>query len=159
MELKPWPTDFREKKLGVGCPQCREGRSAETEHGVRYYAGAISDGYLQKSGPTTGCSVVVFRGRHVGALHEMTGDEHAVFWSEVGVVAAAIERVYEPVHLNFQVLGNRDPHVHVHVVPRYDPDPAPSMPLPTEVWAASTQVPEAELARQAGLLRSLLVAD
>jgi diadenosine tetraphosphate (Ap4A) HIT family hydrolase len=114
MDLKPWPVDFAQKKAGIGCPQCDQGRVDETEHGVRFFVGEIADGYLQKSGPTAGYSVVIFRGRHVGAPHEMTGDEHAAFWSEVGVVAAAIERVYRPVHLNFQILGNQDPHVHVH---------------------------------------------
>lgn len=154
MELKPWPTDFRTKKAGIGCPQCQQGRVKETEHGVRYFSGDISDGYLQRSGPTAGYSVMIFRGRHVGAPHEMTGAEHAAFWSEVGIVAAAIERVYQPIHLNFQILGNQDPHVHVHVVPRFDPDPAPSMPVPLEAWSASTRLDEAELTRQVEALRA-----
>lgn len=48
----------------------------------------------------------------------MNGDEHSAFWTEVGIVAEAIEAVYRPIHLNFQILGNQDPHVHVHIVPR-----------------------------------------
>ena len=67
MELKPWPADFVTKKAGVGCPQCEVGRVDETEHGVRYFAGSVADGYLQKRGPTAGYSVEIFRGRHVGA--------------------------------------------------------------------------------------------
>ena len=159
MDLHHWPADFAPKKAGVGCPQCDLGRVDETEHGVRYFVGEIADGYLQKSCPTAGYSVVVFRGRHVGAPHEMTSEEHAAFWSEVGVVATAIERVYRPVHLNFQILGNQDPHVHVHIVPRHDPDPAPSMPLPAEAWAMSRRLDAAELARQVADLRAALVAD
>ena len=158
MELHPWPADFREKKSGIGCPQCAQGRVGETEHGIRYFSGDISDGYLQKSGPAAGYSVVVFRGRHVGALHEMTEAEHAVFWSEVSIVATAIDRVYEPVHLNFQVLGNQDPHVHVHVIPRYDPDPAPSMPLPAEAWSASTRLDRTQLSRRVEDLRAAVAA-
>jgi len=158
MDLKPWPADFAQKKAGFNCPQCDQGRVDETEHGVRFFVGAVTDGYLQKSGPTAGYSVVIFRGRHVGAPHEMTGDEHAAFWSEVGVVATAIERVYHPVHLNFQILGNQDPHVHVHIVPRHDPDPAPSMPLPAEAWVMSRRLDDAELARQLDELRTALSA-
>ena len=109
MDLKPWPVDFAQKKAGIGCPQCDQGRVDNDRRSI--FVGEIADGYLQKSGPTAGYSVVIFRGRHVGAPHEMTGDEHAAFWSEVGVVAAAIESVYRPVHLNFQILGNQDPHV------------------------------------------------
>jgi diadenosine tetraphosphate (Ap4A) HIT family hydrolase len=158
MELRPWPVDFAQKKAGIGCPQCDQGRVDETEHGVRFFVGDIADGYLQKSGPTAGYSVVIFRGRHVGAPHEMTGDEHAAFWSEVGVVAAAIESVYRPVHLNFQILGNLDPHVHVHIVPRHNPDPAPSMPLPAEAWIASARLDEVELDRQCAQLRAAVRA-
>lgn len=123
MELESWPENFVLKKAGIGCPQCDHGRVAETEHGVRFFVGEVADG--------------VFRGRHVGAPHEMTAREHAAFWSEIAIVASAIERVYEPIHLNFQILGNLDPHVHVHIVPRRDPDPAPSMPLPAEAWSKS----------------------
>ena len=159
MELKPWPADFVTKKAGVGCSQCEVGRVEETEHGVRYVAGSNADGYLQKSGPTAGYSVVIFRGRHVGAPQEMNGDEHAAFWAEVGVVAEAIEAVYQPIHLNFQILGNQDPHVHVHIVPRHDPDPAPSMPLPAEAWAASRRLDDVDLARQIEALRAVLAAS
>jgi hypothetical protein len=63
VDLKPWPVDFAQKKAGIGCPQCDQGRVDETEHGVRFFVGEIADGHLQKSGPTAGYSVVIFRGR------------------------------------------------------------------------------------------------
>lgn len=148
MELFNWPADFVAKKRGENCPQCESGRVAETEHGVRYFIGAVSDGYLQRRGPTPGYSVVIFRGRHVGDPQSMTAAEHAAFWSEIGIIARAIERVFAPIHLNFQILGNQDPHVHVHIVPRYDPDPAPSLPLPSAAWEASSTLSSADLEAQ-----------
>jgi diadenosine tetraphosphate (Ap4A) HIT family hydrolase len=156
MELHPWPAEFALKKAGIACPQCEAGRVAETEHGVRYFAGAVSDGYLQREAPTAGYSVVVFRARHAGSLHELTAEEHSAFWREVGAVASAIERVYQPVHLNFQVLGNQDPHVHVHIVPRFDPDPAPGLPLPAEAWDAAHRMSAEELDDQLASLRAAL---
>lgn len=159
MELRSWPADFAQKKAGIGCAHCDHGRVEETPYGVRYFAGQTADGYLQRSGPTAGYSVVVFRGRHVGAPQEMTGVEHAAFWTEVGAVATAIETVYQPIHLNFQILGNQDPHVHVHIVPRYNPDPAPSMPLPEAAWIESRPVEEDDLCRQINDLRSALSHD
>jgi diadenosine tetraphosphate (Ap4A) HIT family hydrolase len=62
----------------------------------------------------------------------MTSDELTHFWSAVADVARAIEAAFSPVHLNVQLLGNAVPHVRVHIVARYDPDPAPSRPLPAE---------------------------
>ena len=54
MELSAWPESFARKKRGDDCPQCLQGRVAETDHGVRYFEGAVSDGYLQRVGPTAG---------------------------------------------------------------------------------------------------------
>lgn len=121
MSLAPWPQSFASKKRGDGCPHCAVGRVDETEHGVRFFEGSISDGYLQRVAPTPGYCVVVFSDRHVGDLHELTAEEHALFWSEIGAISKAIYEVFAPIHLNFQVLGNHDPHVHCHIVARYDP--------------------------------------
>ena len=123
---------------------------------MRYFAGAISDAYLQRRGPTRGYSVVVFRGRHVGDPQSMTAAEHAEFWTDVSRVARAIEAVYRPIHLNFQILGNQDPHVHVHIVARYDPDPAPSMPLPAQAWELSPELSEADIAGEVAALQQVL---
>jgi len=158
MELKPWPADFARKKSGESCPQCEGGRVAETEHGVRYFEGAHADGYLQKHGPTLGYSVVIFRDRHVGDLQSMTAGEHAGFWTDVSSVAKAIEAAFGPIHLNFQILGNQDPHVHVHIVPRYDPDPAPSLPLPAAAWEASSRLSAKDMDSQTRALRKHLAA-
>ncbi len=84
----------------------------------------------------------------------MTTTEHTEFWTDVSAAARAIEAVFDPVHLNFQILGNQDPHVHAHVIPRYDPDPAPSMPLPPEAWEASVELEPNVLKSQLDALRS-----
>ena len=156
VDLRRWPDNFLAKKAGIGCPQCDQGRVAETSHGVRYFVGQIADAYLQRQGPTLGYSVVIFRGRHVGEPQAMTADEHAAFWSEVSVVARAIGAVYRPIHLNFQILGNQDPHVHVHIVPRFDPDPAPSLPLPAAAWENSKALSAEDLRQQVTDLRDAL---
>jgi diadenosine tetraphosphate (Ap4A) HIT family hydrolase len=86
----------------------------------------------------------------------MTPDEHAAFWSEVSTVAQAITAVFEPIHLNFQILGNQDPHVHVHIVPRFDPDPAPSLPLPAAAWENGRALSSEELMQQVDRLKDAL---
>ena len=37
--------------------------------------------------------------------------------------------VFEPCHLNYDLLGNLVPHVHAHIVPSYLDDPCPNTPL------------------------------
>ncbi|HSR24239.1 MAG TPA: HIT domain-containing protein, partial [Candidatus Eisenbacteria bacterium] len=62
--------------------------------------------------------------------------------------------VYRPCHLNYQILGNAVPHVHVHVVPRYPDDAAPGRPLPDSVWDAARELPADDLRRQVNRLRT-----
>ncbi len=152
MSTPGWPDAFFDRKAGIRCPQCLEGRPDETEHGVRFFAGASTDGYLQRVAPTLGYSVVVFRERHVADLQSMAVDELARFWSEATTVAHAIETVFRPVHLNLQVLGNADPHVHVHIVARHRDDPAPCRPLPADAWADSRHLTADELTTRCALL-------
>jgi diadenosine tetraphosphate (Ap4A) HIT family hydrolase len=60
----------------------------------------------------------------------LTTAEVSTFWSEIQTVARIIEQVFLPCHMNYQLLGNIVPHLHVHLVPRYLDDPAPGRPLP-----------------------------
>lgn len=67
-------------------------------------------------------------------------------------VARMIERVFSPCHMNYMLLGNIVPHLHVHVVPRYPDDTAPERPLP---WTPS-EVSADEYAKQIEQLRKKL---
>ena len=107
MQLSAWPSDFFERKAGIGCPQCAEGRASENAHGVRYFEGATTDGYLERRAPSLGYSVVVFRGRHVGDPQAMTAEELAAFWTEVSIVARTIELAFRPVHLKLPTSRQR----------------------------------------------------
>lgn len=44
---------------------------------------------------------------------------------EVAKTAEAITAVFQPVKINYAVLGNQLPHMHWHVIPRLVGDPAP----------------------------------
>jgi diadenosine tetraphosphate (Ap4A) HIT family hydrolase len=70
------------------------------------------------------------RGRHVVEPTELEDGEAATYGREVLRVGRAIEAAFAPVKLNYDVLGNSVPHLHVHVVPRYADDPRPGWPFP-----------------------------
>ena len=38
-------------------------------------------------------------------------------------------RAFKPFKLNYEALGNGTPHVHWHLVPRYESDPHPRGPI------------------------------
>jgi diadenosine tetraphosphate (Ap4A) HIT family hydrolase len=73
---------------------------------------------------------VVFRGRHVADFINLSPNELADYSHDIQTVGRMIERVFSPCHMNYLLLGNIVPHLHVHVVPRYLDDPAPERPLP-----------------------------
>ncbi len=147
-----WADDWEERKAGVDCAGCAPDRPDGDEHGVRYLSTPHADAYLQRITPVPGYSTVVFRGRHVADPTRLHSDETVAFWSAVSLAARAIETVFRPCHLNFQLLGNEMPHVHVHIVPRYLDDFAPHRPLGDAAWTAAVQLRAETLADQVAAL-------
>jgi diadenosine tetraphosphate (Ap4A) HIT family hydrolase len=151
-----WPPSFYALKRGEGCPMCAEGRPDETEYGIRIQAGEVGDAYLQRRAVQRGYTIVIFRGRHVAEPTELSDDEAAAYWRDLLRVGAALERVLEPVKLNYETLGNSLPHLHTHVMPRYADDPRPGWPFPYSDFDDVGQHDEAQLRADAEALRRQL---
>ena len=56
---------------------------------------------------------------HAREMFELPREEALALFDEVRSVAQAINRVVKPLKLNYECLGNTEPHVHWHVFPRY----------------------------------------
>ena len=152
-EMK-WPQSFYELRKGQGCPACAEGRPEETAHGVRIFAGEVSDAYLSKADIQRGYTIVVWRGRHVAEPTQLSPAEASTYWLEVIRVASALEAHLHPVKTNYNVLGNSLPHLHTHIIPRYEEDPKPEWPFPFPD-AESEPIEEAALRADVDALRKL----
>jgi len=50
-------------------------------------------------------------------------------FDELCSVAEAIAEVTHPLKLNYECLGNQEPHVHWHIFPRYEDDPLKREPV------------------------------
>ena len=148
-----WPAEFYALRRGEGCPMCAEGRPDETPWGDRIFAGEVSDAYLVRADIQRGLSIVVFRGRHVVEPTELSADEATRFFAELLHAGRAIERVFEPVKMNYDILGNSVPHLHVHVIPRYADDPRPEWPFPFPAEEPPA-FPDVELRADAARLRA-----
>jgi diadenosine tetraphosphate (Ap4A) HIT family hydrolase len=118
-----WPKDFASLKEGIGCEMCDDGRPEDNSFGIRIFEGVHSDAYVQRAGFHRGYVVVIHRGdRHVTELTDLPAGEAEAYWREVLAVAAAVRDFYDPLKMNLMVLGNALPHLHTHVVPRYEDD-------------------------------------
>jgi diadenosine tetraphosphate (Ap4A) HIT family hydrolase len=72
---------------------------------------------------------VLFAKRHVTEMHLMARGEAHELLDELIAVGKTLERVVKPLKLNYECLGNQEPHVHWHVFPRYAEDPLRLAPV------------------------------
>ena len=81
--------------------------------------------------------------------------EAAAYGADVLRAARALQAVFAPVKLNYDVLGNSVPHLHTHLVPRYADDPRPGWPVPFPE-TDPPPIPDARLREQAAALRAAI---
>lgn len=74
--------------------------------------------YLYREQSYPGRCVMVMN-RHVHKLTDLGAEEHAAFFAEVNRVAQALTELYHPDKINYLVLGDLCPHLHIHLVPKY----------------------------------------
>jgi diadenosine tetraphosphate (Ap4A) HIT family hydrolase len=67
--------------------------------------------------------------RHVTELHAMPRGEAHELLDEILAVGRTLAEVLKPLKLNYECLGNQEPHVHWHIFPRYQDDPMKHSPV------------------------------
>jgi diadenosine tetraphosphate (Ap4A) HIT family hydrolase len=140
---------------GEDCPLCAECRSAEEENAEGFTVARLrlSQVRLQRNQYVAGYAVLICA-RHVVEPHELAPDERDAFFDDLARAGRALARVFAPIKLNYQMLGNLVPHLHAHVVPRYYGDPAPGRPI--DPGARAVALAPAEYAERVRRLREAL---
>ncbi len=62
-------------------------------------------------------------------LEALDDDEYRAFMTDLRVAAQAIRAALKPDHMNYELLGNSNPHLHWHLIPRYRDDPRWGRPI------------------------------
>lgn len=151
--MNRWAADYAERLSGKTCSLCQEGRPEETDAKVRFYASDPCDAYLQKRGVQRGYVTVIWRGRHAVEPTDLSESEAVQFWLEVLKVGRAMQQYYQPLKMNYQLLGNGEPHLHWLLAPRFADDVAPGEPLPASSYVTFSKD---EVQRDARALKGLL---
>lgn len=126
-----WPADYADRVAGRTCEICREGRPRDGTFGTLVASTTDVDTYLPARGVQRGYLVVVWRGGHVVEPYELPEDRASGYWNAVARAGAAVQQHYEALKINYETLGNSEPHLHTHVTARYlDGDVDPGHPLP-----------------------------
>lgn len=78
--------------------------------------------YLYRENTFPGRCVVVWK-KHVQKVTELSREERRALMDDVGSVADAVASLYHPDKINYLILGDNCPHLHVHIVPKYKETP------------------------------------
>jgi diadenosine tetraphosphate (Ap4A) HIT family hydrolase len=79
--------------------------------------------YLFREQTYRGRCIVAFKDGHRNELFELTADERRRFMDDVARVAAAVKSAFGAQKINYGAYGDKMPHVHFHVVPKYTDAP------------------------------------
>ena len=115
---------------GEGCPLCTEIDATDAANEYGYTVSDLQHSRLRlvRNQFVPGYCVLICA-RHVIEPYHLEPEERTLFVDDLMRAAQALDRVFTPIKMNYQVLGNAVPHLHAHLIPRYYGDPAPSRPL------------------------------
>jgi diadenosine tetraphosphate (Ap4A) HIT family hydrolase len=103
------------------CKACA-GEWPHKDHGIADFG--LTKAYLFDDQFFPGWTVLVLN-RHATELFDLTTDERSRLIEDVSEIALALTMAFEPVKINYELLGNQLPHIHWHIIPRLTGDPAP----------------------------------
>ncbi|MFK8053812.1 MAG: HIT family protein [Woeseiaceae bacterium] len=83
----------------------------------------ISTLYLERIQTYRGHCVLVFDPRHVTRIDELTATEWQQQADDIYKTEKAIMNAFSPDHINIASIGQMVPHLHWHIIPRYQTDP------------------------------------
>jgi diadenosine tetraphosphate (Ap4A) HIT family hydrolase len=69
--------------------------------------------------------VILALNRHIESIDELNPSELAGFVSVIQLCVTAMRLVTSCDRVNIAILGNREPHLHAHLIPRLKSDPMP----------------------------------
>jgi diadenosine tetraphosphate (Ap4A) HIT family hydrolase len=98
---------------------------------------------------------VLLAKRHAHELFELPREEALALADELCSVAEAINTVVKPLKLNYECLGNLEPHIHWHVFPRYASEEEKLRRAPIWERPASERTRPLEAHDQRALMASL----
>lgn len=115
---------------GEGCPVCAEIEPRESVNNEGLFVADLrmSRLRLQKNQFVPGYCVLLCH-LHVREPYDLDDQDRSLFFDDMMRVGRALDTVFTPLKMNFNILGNAVPHLHVHIVPRYYGDPAPHYPI------------------------------
>lgn len=105
--------------------------------------------------------MLIFDPRHLTRIDELSNAEWAAFADDLGAAERAVYRAFKPDHMNVATLGSLVPHLHWHIIPRYENDPRWGGPIWTILREdmPRTELEESEYAQLVAAINRALDDD
>jgi diadenosine tetraphosphate (Ap4A) HIT family hydrolase len=114
-----------DKEAAMTCPLCDNLRIIERgDHESTIEELSETFAVLSEKQGCRGWSVLILKDHHEH-LADLPPAQQARVFEDVSRMAAAVRRVFGPVRINYECLGNQVSHVHWHIIPRHRDDPDP----------------------------------
>ena len=140
---------------GKDCPLCGVVKSKERANEYGYTIADLGLSRLRLAANQFVCGYcILICAKHVCEPYELSASDQAVFFEDMMLAARALTRVFSPIKMNYEILGNAIPHLHCHLKPRYYGDPAPGSPISPDLGVVRL-TPE-EYAERAVRIRTAL---
>ena len=79
----------------------------------------VSTLYLFREQTHPGRCIVAFNQGHIGNLFDLSEAQRAELMEDLSAASAAIQKVFSPDKINTAAFGDKVPHIHFHLVPKY----------------------------------------
>lgn len=109
-------------------------QSLQKDRHLVFYETETSTAKLNPDQYFLGYSFVVFNNHEI-ELYDISNEERRGFLEDMSKVARALALAFKPDKMNYELLGNGQPHMHWHLVPRYRSDPLWGRPI----WTSGTK--------------------
>ena len=152
---RSWPENWDARVSGEGCGVCALLRGDASNGDPQIYESPWVVAYLKRQDIQRGYAIVSCRS-HVVEPFELPVDDAAAYWADILRVGRALHAHFKPKKLNYETWGNGEPHLHTHIVPRYEVDPNPGGGFPFWTVQDPPPIPDDELDRDVAALRALL---
>lgn len=90
---------------------------------------SISTLLLYREQRFRGYCLLSFSAWDATSLDALNDNEYNLFAQDLRTASKAIRSVCNPDHLNYELLGNTNPHLHWHIIPCYKTDPRWGQPI------------------------------
>lgn len=97
--------------------------------------------------------IIVPKRNQISKIIDLSEEDQLLLTKELSQIQKILWQLFSPTQLNVAAIGNKTPQLHIHVIARYNDDPA----WPHTVWDHPSKEPYDELSLQ-NLVEKLQIA-